>query len=211
MPEEYQFTEDEFLYPSSDDMPRAATDAHRKAVSDLITRLEARYAETPDVYVSGGIKVYWEKWNPYEVVVPDCFVVFGIPKGDRDKYLGWVEGKLPSVILDIASREPLRHDLEMKFRIYEDAWELAEYFVFDPVGSEPGSSLRGYRRQGKRLVPIKPVGGLIASKELGITLERDGTRLLLRDAVTGEPVMTAAEAEVARLRQELNALRKKPS
>jgi hypothetical protein len=51
-----------------------------------------------------------------------------------------------------------------------------------------------------------------------MTLIRDGTRLVLRDAATGEEVLTAtekragaAEAEVARLKAELAALRKRKS
>jgi Uma2 family endonuclease len=211
MPKEYEFTEDEFLYPSSDDMTKAETDAHRKAVNDLIARLDARYADAPDVYVSGDIKVYWEKWNPYEVVVPDCFVVFGVPKGDRDKYLGWTEDKLPSVVLEVASREPSDTWLSSKCRVYERDWGVAEYFVFDPVSEEHGPPLRGFRRVRNRYVPIVLVNETLTSKALGITLSLADGRLLLRDAATDEPVLTPAEAEVARLRKELDALRKKQS
>lgn len=206
----HEFTEDDFLYPSSDDMPKAETDAHRKVVADLIARLDARYTDAADVYVSGGIKVYWEKWNPYEVVVPDCFVVFGVPKGDRDKYLGWVEGKLPSVVLEVVSREGLSHDLDIKFRVYQDAWQVAEYFVFDPTGAVPDTPLRGYRRNGGRFLPIAHAKGRLTSEVLGITLSASGTRLRLRDAATDEDVRTAAEAELARLRAEVAALRNPP-
>lgn len=209
MADRYEFTEDEFLYPSRIDMPEAATDRHRKAVADLIARLEHRYADAADVYVSGDLKVYWEKWNPYEVEVPDCFVVFGVPKRDRDKYLGWEEGRMPAVVIEVASREG-RDDLGGKFRAYQDDWAVDEYFVFDPTGAERGPPLTGYRRTGNRLVPLVVANGVLTSRRLGVTLAAAGDRLVLRDTTTGQEVVTAAEAEVARLRAELDALRNRP-
>ena len=208
----HQFTEDDFNYPSSDGMPRGESDSHRKAVTDLVARLDARYADSPDVYVSGDIKVYWEKWNPYEVVVPDCFVVFGVSKADRDKYIGWVEGVLPSVVLEVGSREGSPLELDAKSRVYEDVWRVSEYFVFNPTEREPGPPLRGYRRVKDRFVPIVLLNDALTSQTLGISLTASDGKLILRDAATGAPVMTAPEAENARLRAELAALelKKKP-
>ncbi len=42
-------------YPESDGKPMAETDLHRDEMFDLIARLQTRYADAPDVYVSGNL------------------------------------------------------------------------------------------------------------------------------------------------------------
>lgn len=197
-------------YPESDGKPMAETDIHRDIMVDLIYRLKARY-EGRDAYVSGNLLVYYVEGDPRTSLAPDCFVVFGVRPGNRRTYKTWEEGKFPAVVFEITSRKTKREDQVTKFEIYRDIWKVKELFLFDPTEDYLKPSLIGYRMSRGELKPIKPVDGKIPSKELGITLERDGTRLLLREAATGEPVMTAAEAEVARLRKELDALRKKRS
>lgn len=200
----------EVEYPESDGKPMAETDIHRDIMVDLIYRLKARYAGR-DAYVSGNLLVYYVEGDPQTSLAPDCFVVFGVRPGNRRTYKTWEEGKFPTVVFEITSRKTKREDQGTKFETYRDIWKVKELFLFDPTEDYLKPSLLGYRRSRGELKPIEPVGGKIPSKELGITLERDGTRLLLRESATGEPVMTAAEAEVARLRQELDALRKKPT
>lgn len=200
----------EVEYPESDGKPMAETDIHRDIMVDLIYRLKARYAGR-DAYVSGNLLVYYVEGDPQTSLAPDCFVVFGVRPGNRRTYKTWEEGKFPTVVFEITSRKTKREDQGTKFETYRDIWKVKELFLFDPTEDYLKPSLLGYRRSRGELKLIEPVGGMISSKELGITLERDGTRLLLREAATGEPVMTAAEAEVARLRKELDALRKKPS
>ncbi len=52
--------------------------------------------------------------------------------------------------------------------------------------------------------PIEPMNGRIPSQELGLHLERDGTKLRLFDPVTGRRLLTSAERaeEEKRLREE---------
>lgn len=203
-----RFTEDDFLYPESDHMPRAESDLHRRVMTDLIARLEARYAGDPNVYVSGDIRVYNEEWNPYDVHVPDCFVVFGVPKRDREMYQGWQEGRLPNVVVEITSKETRMDDQLSKFGAYQDDWRVEELFLFDPAGDYLRPRLAGYRRSRGKLRPIRPVNRVLTSEVLGINLAREGTKLVLRDAATGRKLLTALEAEVARLQAELAALRR---
>lgn len=201
-------------YPESDGKPMAETDIHREIMVDLIDRLKARYDGRGDVYVSGNLLVYYEEGNINKSLAPDCFVVFGVRPGDRRTYRIWEEGQRPAVVFEITSRKTKKEDQGDKFQLYESVLKVNELFLFDPTEDYLKPSLIGYRRSRGELKPIKPVGGRIASKELGITLERSGTRLLLRDTITGSEVLTraeAAEAEVARLRKELDALRKKQS
>jgi Uma2 family endonuclease len=203
-----KFTEDDFLYPETDDMPTADSDLHRRVMTDLIARLEARYADAPDVYVSGDIRVYCEEWNPYDVKVPDCFVVFGVPKKDRIEYRGWAEGRMPSIVFEvITGYDPLAD--ESKLRTYRDHWNVDELFLFDPIGDCLTPRLQGFHRTSGAWQPIEPSQGRLASVRLGLTVHADGSRLVLRDAVTGAELLPAAEAEVARLKAELAALRKR--
>ncbi|HYH63495.1 MAG TPA: Uma2 family endonuclease [Urbifossiella sp.] len=200
------FTEDEFMYPSADHMAKAETDHHRRTVSDLIARLDARYASDPNVYVSGGIKVYWETWNPYDLVVPDCFVAFGVPKRDRDKYLAWQEPALPAVVFEVFSTESA-DDLPFLLHTYQKDVKVDELFLFDPFRVHEGAALAGYSRVGNELRQLEPADGGLTSRRLGVKVSIQGSKLLLLDIKTGAALLTAPEREAAALRAELGALR----
>ena len=83
--------------------------------------------------------------------------------------------------------------MDTKYEIYRDIWKVREYFLFDPTEEYLDPSLLGYRRVRGDFVPIKAVGGTLASKVLGITLSRDGEGLILTDTATGIEVRTAPE------------------
>jgi Uma2 family endonuclease len=202
----HEFTEDDFLYPDTDCTPEADGDLHRRVVADILARLQARYADRPDVYVSGSLRVYWETWNPYAVVVPDCFVAFGVPKGDREEYRGWQEPSLPQVFIEVVSARGVMED-ESKPRTYAEEFKATEVFLFDPTGRRLKLHLEGFRMRAGRLHPLPLVDGALVSETLGLTLTADGERLRLTDTTTGGEVLPAAEAEVARLRAELARLR----
>jgi hypothetical protein len=107
-------------------------------------------------------------------------------------------------------------------------WKVREYFLFDPRAEYLEPPLRGHRLHGKRFVRIKPVAGRLPSKVLGLHLERQGQRLRFYDPVSGQYLRSRletiaeeraarqrdaearrqAEAEVERLRRELEALRR---
>jgi Uma2 family endonuclease len=212
-------------YPESDGQPMAETSTHRKVMIDLMDRLTTWFADDPSVLVEGNLFVYFEEGNPRRVLAPDCFVAFGVGNHDRDTFKTWEEGRFPDVVFEITSPTTSRDDLGNKFQTYQNEWRVKEYFLFDPLEEYLDPPLLGYRMSRRELRPTKPAGGRLRSKTLGITLERDGPRLLLRDAGTakelplaGEKALNrerrrrkAAEAEVARLKAELAALRKRKS
>ena len=100
--------------------------------------------------------------------------------------------------------------MRTKFEIYEKLWQVKEYFLFDPVEEYLEPSLVGYRMNRGELKQIKPSGNRLKSTVLGITLERSGNWLVIRNAKSGEELLLPGEAENARLRAELAALKKKP-
>ena len=216
----------EIDYPTSDGRPMAETDLHFQEMCDLRDRLTLFFAGRNDVYVSGNLMVYYIEGQPQKFLAPDAFVTFGIRPGRRDWYKSWVEGKLPDVVFEITSKTTASEDIQKKFALYEEVWQVQEYFLFDPRDEYLDPPLLGYRRVRGELVPIKARNGQLQSKQLGLTISRQGTHLVLTDTNTGLELLTraeaeaqraeaeaqratAAEVEVARLQAELAALRKK--
>lgn len=210
-------------YPTSDGQPMAETDLHRKLMVDVIDRLAAHYVHRDDVYVSGNLFVYYEEGQPNRVLAPDCFVAFGVPNHPREIFQTWIEGAFPSVVFEFTSKSTRREDLSVKQSIYRDVWMVKEYFLFDPYEEYLKPSFYGLRRSKGDFETIKPVGGRIASKVLGLTMERDGKMIRFYDAATGKFLLTELEreaqdargaaikleAENERLKAELEALKTK--
>ena len=183
-------------YPSSDGEPMAETDLHRWLLFDATTRLIHRYAADPNVYVSGNLLVYYKEGKPRVCLAPDCFVAFGVEKGNRDTFKTWVEQAYPAVVFEFTSASTRGNDTGKKFAVYQDIWCVDEYFLFDPFEEYLTPSLQGFRRDGHgKLVPIPPdAAGGVLSARLNLTLARDGTSLAYRDATTGELVLNAGDS-----------------
>jgi Uma2 family endonuclease len=191
----------------------AETDWHRKLMAIVIDILSHWYADDPDVYVSGNLLIFYEPGDKRRHVSPDCFVVKGVPKGDRPNYLVWEEGKGPDVVIELTSKTTKAEDLRKKPDLYRDRLGVREYFLFDPTEDYLNPSLQGFRRVKDEFRPIKPIAGRLPSKVLGLHLERERQMLRLWNPATGQWLPTAEEREAAaqreseRLRQELEALR----
>jgi Uma2 family endonuclease len=124
----------EVEYPTGDGKPMAETDIHRQDMVDLIDVLQDRYADDPEVYVSGDLLVFYEEDNPRKHVAPDVFVVFGVPKQPpRDHYLIWKEGRGPDLVIEITSKTTRSEDQKKKLALYRDVLKVPEYFQFDPT------------------------------------------------------------------------------
>jgi Uma2 family endonuclease len=186
-----------FEYPTSDGKPMAETDWHYQLLVDVRERLTARYADRPDVYVSGNLMVYYEPGNRRRFLSPDGFVVFGVPNRDRPYYLTWEEGRFPDVVFEFTSSSTRKEDRGKKFRAYQDIWKVTEYFLFDPLDEYLKPRLQGYRMADGVLVRLEPADGVLTSAALGLTLAGAGRRLLLRDAATGAELLTASEQRAA--------------
>src|SRR3954453_18045282 len=119
-------------YPTSDGKPMAETDTHRRLRNALIEILMAFYQAQPRVYVSGNLLLFYEPGNKRRHVSPDVFVVRGVPKGIRENYILWEEGKGPDVVIELTSSSTRKDDVKGKFRLYRDVLKVPEYFLFDP-------------------------------------------------------------------------------
>ncbi|HZO89391.1 MAG TPA: Uma2 family endonuclease [Chthonomonadaceae bacterium] len=195
----------------------AKTRKHRKEMTYCLDALELYLADRPDVWISGNDFLYYEKGNPKKVVSPNCYVVFGVERRNRDSYKVWEEGgKLPSVVFEFTSRKTRREDTTKKVPLYEQVLRVPEYFQFDPTGDYLKPRLQGRRLVGDRYVTLELVEGRLHSEQLGLDLVMEGEQLRFYDPRRGVWLLSheehaqraqAAEAEIARLRAELDALR----
>ncbi len=202
-------------YPESDGRPMGETDEHRDEMVREIELLR-RYFAGQCVYVSGDLLVYYEQGNPKKFVVPDVFVVKDLEPKKRRTYKLWIERKAPDVIFEVTSRKTKKKDTCTKPALY-CRLGVKEYFLFDPTEDYLDPPLQGHRLVGDQFVEIAPDSqGAIVSEELGLRMQAERGQLVFYRLDTGERLLTAeeawraeaearqtAEAEVARLREEL--------
>lgn len=210
-------------YPETDGKPMAETDVHRDAMADTIAILKEFYRTAPDVYVAGNLLLYYEEGNRAASVAPDVFVVFGVPNGRRRTYKLWEEGQPPTVVFEFTSGSTRLEDLGTKRYLYASLG-VREYFLCDPLAEYLKPPLQGYTLvDGEYIRLADDLDGSLLSHELGMRLRREGARLRLTRATTGERLLwpdevaaqaraaedraAAAEAENAQLRAELTLLR----
>jgi Uma2 family endonuclease len=200
----------------------AETDVHIQLMIDLRLTLTNFFRDEPDVYVSGNLLIYYVEGDPRKRVAPDVFVVRGVSKGLRRIYKLWEEGRPPDAVIELSSRQTWREDLQVKWRLYEQLG-VKEYFIFDPEYDYLDEPLIGYRLEEGQYVLLEVKDGRVRSEVLGLELVDTGETLRLFDPQAGQflptPVEEAAlrraeadarrqaEAEAARLREELKRLR----
>lgn len=213
-------TTEPIYYPEGDGKPMAESDIHIDQIIAVRTALQHFFRDQPDVYISGNIFLYYSEGEPTAVVSPDLLVVKGVPKGQRRSYKIWEEGKGPDVIIEVTSKSTRSEDNFSKYNLYERVLRTPEYFQFDPTGDYLSPRLRGYRLTRGKYQRIKETRGRLHSVELGLDLVDEDGQLRLYNPLTGERLMTPeeldeahrrAEAEIARLRAELESLRQKGS
>ncbi len=193
----------EVYYPESDGKPMAETDLHRDEMFDLIARLQTRYADAPDVYVSGNLLLYYKEGDPRAAVAPDVFVVQGVPKGQRRIYKLWLEGVPPAVVIEVTSRKTKGEDRRTKRALYARLG-VAEYFMYDPEAEYLSPPLQGHRLVAGTYQPLDPDEvGTLRSKRLRLDLRLEAGRLELYDGSTGARLPRLAEqAKAERQRAE---------
>ena len=145
---------------------------------------------TRSFIVSGNLFVYYEEGNRHKHLAPDV-LVSRIPKGNRDYYLIWEEGKTLDLVIEVTSRSTKEEDLEDKFHLYQDILKVREYFLFDPLDEYLKPALQGYRLRKGKYVRIRNVNGRLASAVLGLHLERDGSGAAAIDPATSKRLSTA--------------------
>ncbi len=196
--------QNEIHYPETDGRP-PETQIHGEILSDLRFALVRRYADVPDVYVWGNLFFYYREGDPRACVAPDVFLVRGVGKKKEDPrrtYRVWEEdGRVPSLVIELTSESTRDEDIGKK-KLYERLG-VEELFLFDPCGEYLWPRLQGCRLEDGRYqqLPLK-MDGSLESRTTGLVLKPEGSRLRLQDKETGEILLSATEADEARLAAE---------
>ena len=189
-------------YPDSDDEPMGESFLHIDVAADARAVLVAHHIDRPDACVGCNNFVYYEEGNTEAVVVPDVFVVFGVPKRtDRRVFKVWEEGAVPDFVLEVTSKKTRRNDEREKRDLYERLG-VPEYWQFDPTGDylDPILKGRALGADGKyrELELEERDGGLCRFSEvLGLDLRLEEGRLRFFDPKRGEYLLTPVEQHEA--------------
>ncbi len=209
------------FYIESDGKPMGETPRHIRNIMYIVEPLRGWFAEEPDVYLAANMFIHYERGNRNKHISPDIFVVKGIPRErtpERRSYRVWEEGKGPDAVIEVTSKSTQVEDLEVKLALYRDVLRVKEYFLFDPYREYLEPPLQGYRLARKHYRPIALSNGRLPSQVLGLHLEAAGELLRPYDPIRkvwlpippeDKAGRLQAEAEVERLRKELEALRRK--
>jgi Uma2 family endonuclease len=203
----------EIEYPETDGRPMGETDLHREWMIRVIDLLKHRY-RGQRVYVSGNLLMYYEEGDPSHFVVPDAIVVMDCEPGRRRIFKVWEEKRVPNAVFETTSRSTKREDSSYKTQLYEKL-AIPEYFLYDPTADYLSPPLQGWRLVGDRYELIKSdAAGRLLCQELGLWLRLEDGDLVMYDIQSGQRLLTeaederagrkAAEAEIQRLRDQLN-------
>ena len=207
------------FYIESDGKPMGETQEHILNMRYILEPLDQWFASDLMVFVAGNMFVHYEQGKGNRHLSPDVFVVRGVPKEPkRRNYRVWEEGRAPDFVIEVTSKSTRKEDQTTKRTIYQDILKVSEYFLFDPFEEYLHPRFQGYRLVGGSYRPIKPIRGRLPSKVLGLHLEAVGELLRLYDPSTDRWLETPpevaearqrAEAEVERLRGEIEELRRR--
>ncbi len=161
---------DDTELPYEDGIP-LESNWHRHQMNLLIELIEYHWRDRQDFFAGGNMFIYFD---PYQALTrnyrgPDFFVVKNTTYNPtRKSWIAWKEaGKLPNVIVELASPSTIRFDLTEKKELYEKAFRTPEYFCYDPETL----TLYGWRLQQGCYVPIPmDAQGRMFSQEMGLKI-----------------------------------------
>lgn len=220
-------------FPNSDDFPTEdgiplETNWHRIQMNLLIDIINHRWRDRDDFLVGGNMFVYYslEQVRNRDYKGPDFFLVKDVDGSySRDKWVVWEEGgHYPNAIVELMSPSTAQTDLTEKKDLYARTFRTPNYFAYDPLNSRLyGWHLPPTANGYEELQPDE--NGWLWSQQMeawvgkwrGTHQKVEATWLRLFD-VDGRLILTqgeaeaqranAAEAEAARLRAELERLRR---
>jgi len=202
----------DIVYPDSDGLPMAESDATRDYLIYGVEALSSYFQNRRDVYVSGNLFIYYERGNPKAVVAPDVFVIFGVEKKKRPSYKLWEEqDRIPDFVLEITSKSTASEDRGSKRGLYAYLG-IKEYFQYDPSADYLQPPLQGFRLvEGNYL----SIAGQVTDGCLGIFSETLGLELRLEadgemrfySPATGTKLLSHREMEQAKYEAEQKTIK----
>ena len=188
--------------PVEDDMLQARP-IHRTA-----GLLYEYYEDRPDVFVSDGGFIMYNRRNGNARVSPDCYIAFDVDVArieEMANFWVWRVGKVPDFVMEMASPSTAANDTGHKRNLYARIG-IAEYWRLDPTGGDLyGQPITGERLVDNVYVPYEvrtEADGSVTSHSELLDLifswdESGGFDLL--DPVTGRTIDKAVIERVARL------------
>ena len=193
-------------YPESDGEPVAESDFQYIPLTYATSALSVHFSEVPDIYVTGDMLIYFVEGDPRKSVAPDVFLIPNLDKRFRTSYFMWLEGQVPTFIMEITSNSTWREDIGRKRELYE-SWGVSEYWMYDPTEeTRLDPLLQGFRLVGGAYEPIEIEfdGELYRGFSPVLNLELHARKDWFRffNPLTGEYLNNLEESEAARLSAE---------
>ena len=203
-------TADDLLDPQLGDQV-VQNSKHHRANNELFDMLDKHYENSPGVEVFSDLKMMWKIPGLIEPAT-DIAVVPNIKhKGiSRSSFDVVEEGTRPCLVIETMS-DGYPGDDTKKVKIYEKAGVI-EYILINPhnTAPQPYSEIWGYRlsANGKyKLMKPDNQGRLLSDTiQIWFSVDEDGQRVRLKDALTDKWLLTASEEQAARLKAEAKAL-----
>jgi Uma2 family endonuclease len=147
------------------------TEQHKLQMELLIDSLRLWLDNIPNGYVGGNMFVHYLTPSGNKAFKgPDVLVVLDVPKGIRDSWIVWKEGKPPDVVIELLSKSSAAEDKKGKKMVYQNHLFVKEYFWFDP---KKPTDFSGFILQHGIYQPLPSDNkGRLTSEMLGLALVR---------------------------------------
>jgi len=215
-------TADEARHPQEGYVMPERTE-HDRISDDLCDMLRAYYESTPDVAVFRNLVFIWDH-PTVKPFAPDVSVVAQVRNRDADRtqFVVADEGVRPLLVIEIVSRSSRVDDRVEKVRDY--ALVGVQEYVYIDHAVRRGQhiwEIAGFRLQGNQYLPILPdEDGALYLEAVNLRIGLDGEHVWLEATTTGRDLLTnlqarqalqTAEARIAELEAQLQALRQSPA
>jgi Uma2 family endonuclease len=205
--QEIPLTPDDLLDPELGDEVTQSR-PHAKAVTTLNDLLERHFDGDPDAQVLFDMKIFWGLPGLPNPSPDIAIVRGARQDEGRSTFDVAEEGVRPCLILEVVSysdAEMYRNDHEKKVELYQRVG-IPEYLVVDPsFSAEDPLVLTGYRLaydgRYRRIEPDSQGRLHSETTSLFFAPSQDGRTVRVGDAKTGEWLFTAREEKAARLRE----------
>ena len=192
-------------YPSDDDEPMADTELQYHAITDAVFALERHLQQVGRTgTVRGNCALYYDAANLTAYVAPDVLLAYGVAVPGEEGYAPWVYGKVPDLVMEMASPSTHAQDSGLKRDRYA-ALGIPEYWQHDPHHRYLTEDLLGWQlRDGVYVpIPLQPDSsrgawiGRSAVLETDWGLDMATGRLRLWNPMQGRWYLTVREAGTA--------------
>ena len=200
-------------YPSDDDEPMADTELQYHAITDAVFALERHLQQVGrSGTVRGNCALYYDAAYLTAYVAPDVLLAYGVAVPSEEGYAPWVYGKVPDLVMEMASPSTHAQDSGFKRDRYA-ALGIPEYWQYDPHHQYLTEDLLGWQLRDDVYVsiplqPDHPRGAWIGRSVVLDTdwgLDMTTGRLRLWNPVQGRWYLTVQEAGTAHEREAARA------